>query len=152
MATRVPGMTAANPPEAHQQPPPYPILINSLECIGGTGRIKTARGCFKGREEVLIKVNRYQSCFFEHDGLKVARTTCKISNSTANSAYESFAAPCLATTTRSTGKGHRSYERRKNSLSIRLTRLRATAPPILRLTVNPSLVGPEGLCITMTRK
>jgi hypothetical protein len=48
MASRVPGVTAANSRNAQQKALDDTILLNGLECISGTGRIKAASGYFQG--------------------------------------------------------------------------------------------------------
>lgn len=101
-------MTAANSIKTQQKALDDTILLNSLEGVGGTGRIKAASGYFQWRDEIFIKKDWQYRYFFKHDVLWARCRDCSIFNSIATPSKSSDSAPFLATIDKSIDVGKKS--------------------------------------------
>lgn len=170
-SARVPRVAAPEPTRCHQAATQGPVASDRLGRVGGTARVEPAALRQDRRDEQLIGLDQHEERpgGDTPDGLHVhpfadvpdepdcgrcdrlARGACPSSRastrarrrsySVASSAYSACAAGGFARTSTSTPSGRSPRVPATWPRSLRLTRLRVTAPPTARETTNPTRGG-----------
>ena len=121
----------------HRQPAAFESTMthHRLTGIFGTTGKKSAASGQEGRHQKLIGTNQTKQYHFHSGLINEANNFCK---SRRNASDVAPPACGLAINTKSSPSANSGRFRRKNSRICRLTRVRTTALPTLRLTVRPS--------------